>query len=117
MKRRNQVVVAGVAALALGGIGTGAVAASGVGDDDASETAITGAAKDKAEQAALHEVGEGRVTGTEVDDEQGKYEVEVTKDDGTQVDVHLDASFAVISTEGDGAGDDESGADESGADD
>ena len=112
MKRRNQVVVAGVAALALGGIGTGAVAASGMGDDDASETAITGAAKDKAEQAALDEVGEGRVTGTEVDDEQGKYEVEVTKDDGTQVDVHLDENFAVISTEGDGAGDEESGTDD-----
>ena len=105
MKRRTQVVVAGAAVLALGGLGTGVVAAAGVGDDDASETAITGAAKDKAERAALAEVGEGRVTGTEVDDEQGKYEVEVTKDDGTQVDVHLDENFAVISTEGDGSDD------------
>ena len=112
MKRRNQVAVAGVAVLALGGIGTGAVAASGVGDNDASETAITGPARDKAEQAALDEVGEGRVTGTEVDDEEGKYEVEVTKDDGTQVDVHLDKNFAVIGTDSDGAGDEDSGDDD-----
>jgi uncharacterized membrane protein YkoI len=114
MKRRTQAAVAGAAVLALGGLGTGVVAAAGVGDDDASEHAITGAAEDKAEQAALAEVGEGKVTGTEVDDEQGKYEVEVTKDDGTQVDVHLDENFAVIGTEDEGS---EEGSEGSGSDD
>ena len=34
--------------------------------------------------------GGGKVTGTENGDENGAYEVEVTKDDGTVVDVHLE---------------------------
>jgi uncharacterized membrane protein YkoI len=55
---------------------------------------------DQAEAAALDYVGEGRVTGTEVGDEEGYYEVEVTFNDGTQVDVHLDENFQVISGEG-----------------
>ena len=33
------------------------------------------------------------MTGTEVDDEESIYEVEVTLDDGRQVDVQLDADF------------------------
>ncbi len=110
MRMRTKIAIAGATVLTLGAVGTGVVQATGTGDDDATETPISGAAKDKAAQAALDEVGEGRVTGTEVDDEQGKYEVEVTRDDGTQVDVHLDQSFAVISTEDEGA--EESGGDE-----
>lgn len=111
MKRRTQITVAGATVLALGGVGiglgTGAVQAGGVGggDDDAQEQPITGSAYDEAEQAALQHVGEGRVTGTEVDDEEGAYEVEVTRDDGSEVDVHLDADFAVIGTEDDSAED------------
>lgn len=115
MKRRTKIAVAGAAALALGGVGvglsTGAVQAGGAGDDDAGEQPITGSAYDRAEQAALDHVGEGSVTGTEVDDEEGAYEVEVTRDDGTEVDVHLDEQFAVLGAE------DESGDDEAGDDD
>ncbi len=41
------------------------------------------------------------MTGTEAGDEEGAYEVEVTRADGSQVDVHLDKSFNVISSEAD----------------
>lgn len=39
------------------------------------------------------------MTGTEVEDEDSAYEVEVTRGDGTQVDVQLDKDFQVLSTE------------------
>jgi hypothetical protein len=64
------------------------------GDDGAEkETPITGSDLEQASAAALDHLGEGRVTDTEVGDEESYYEVEVTLDDGTQVDVQLDESF------------------------
>lgn len=81
----------------LAAAGTGAAVASG-GDDDATDRPIEGGALDKAEQAALEETGGGTVTETEVDDEESKYEVEVTLEDGTQVDVQLDEDFQVVGT-------------------
>jgi hypothetical protein len=51
--------------------------------------------------------GGGRVTGTEVGDEESYYEVEVTLGDGTQIDVQLDRSFRVVGGETDDAGDDD----------
>jgi hypothetical protein len=42
----------------------------------------------------LHQ--EGQVTGTEVGDEEGY--LEVTSDDGSQADVHLDCDFNVLTT-------------------
>jgi uncharacterized membrane protein YkoI len=98
-----------IAALATGG----AAIAGATGDDDRNDEAITGSALDRASQAALKETGGGRVTETEVGDEEGAYEVEVTLDDGRQVDVHLDKDFAVINSSSDREGDD----DGSGADD
>jgi uncharacterized membrane protein YkoI len=74
-------------------------------DDDGSDTAITAGALDHAASAALDHVGGGRVTGTEVDDEESWYEVEVTRDDGTQVDVQLDRDFSVVGDEAERAGD------------
>jgi hypothetical protein len=44
---------------------------------------------------------------TEVGDEESYYEVEVTLDDGSQVDVQLDRSFHVVGDEADGAGEDD----------
>ena len=49
--------------------------------------------------------GEGRVTETEVGDEESLYEVEVTLDDGSQVDVQLDEDFEVVGSEADGTDD------------
>ena len=65
------------------------------------DPAITGDALERAEQAALAETGGGRVTGTEVGDEESYYEVEVTLPDGSQVDVQLDEDFSVVGGETD----------------
>ena len=88
-----------IAALAGGGA---AIATATGGDDDGSERAITGSALERAERAALEHTGGGRVTGTEAGDEESYYEVEVTRADGSQVDVQLDRRFRVVSSEGDG---------------
>jgi hypothetical protein len=37
---------------------------------------------------------------------KGYYEVELTKPDGTQVDVHLDKNFNVLDAQSDGGGSD-----------
>ncbi len=61
-------------------------------------------ALDRASAAALAHTGGGRVTGTEVGDEESYYEVEVTRADGSQVDVQLDKGFNVVGAEGDDDG-------------
>jgi hypothetical protein len=102
------IAIAAVAALAVGGT---AIAGAAAGGD--SEKPITGAALDKAGAAALAHTGGGTVSDTEVGDEEGYYEVEVTRDDGSQVDVHLDRGFDVLGqiADGDSRGD-EDGSDE-----
>ncbi len=73
------------------------------------DRAITGDALAAASAAALAHLGEGRVTQTEFGDEESSYEVEVTLDDGRQVDVQLDEDFAVVGSSADeenGAADD-----------
>jgi uncharacterized membrane protein YkoI len=95
--------VAGAAAVAGAGI-------AGAGSDDDAEAPITGTELDRASAAALAETGGGEVTETEVGDEESLYEVEVTLDDGTQVDVQVDEDFNVVSTEADGH--DDEGADD-----
>jgi len=77
------------------------IAVANSGDDDETERPISGDALQKASDAALEHTGGGSVTGTEVGDEESLYEVEVTLEDGSQVDVQLDESFAVVGTEGD----------------
>jgi uncharacterized membrane protein YkoI len=88
------IAIAAVAVLAVGGTAI-AGAASG-GDDDGTDRAITGQALDRAKAAALNATGGGKVTETEAGDEEGAYEVEVTRADGSQVDVHLDKGFNVL---------------------
>ena len=110
MKRKTTLIGLGAAAaIVAAGTGVG-VAAAGGGDDDATDTPISGDALDKASAAALESTGEGRVTETEVGDEESYYEVEVTLDDGSQVDVQLDKSFNVVGSsadeERDGSGND-----------
>ncbi len=98
-KVKRTAIVAGV--IAVAGLG-GAAVAGATGDDDAGEKPITGAALEQAKEAALAHTGGGEVTGTELEDEESLYEVEVTKD-GNQTDVQLDADFQVV---GDKADDD-----------
>ena len=83
--------------LLIAAAGTGYAIAGG--DDDATETPITGAALQQATEAALAETGGGEVTGTEVGDEDSYYEVEVALPDGSQVDVQLDEAFQVVSAD------------------
>jgi hypothetical protein len=93
-------IVIGSAALVTAGAVGGASAIAGADDD---ERPVPASDREQAERAALEETGGGEVTGTEVDDEESTYEVEVTLDDGTQVDVQLDDAFRVVGTEADGA--------------
>ena len=66
---------------------------------------ITGPALEQASAAALAYLGEGRVTETEIEDEESYYEVEVTLDNGSQIDVQLDEAFNVVGTEHDNGSD------------
>lgn len=99
MQRRTKIAVAGLALTAAAALGTGAANAGVGGDDD--ERSITGDALAAASAAALQHTGGGRVTDTEEGDEESLYEVEVTRPDGTQVDVQLDQDFKVVGSDAD----------------
>ena len=120
MKKNNRLLLMALLAVLLMGmaafgaitfVGSPVLAQTGddedddlVDDDDSAEgpdVPITGAALDKASAAALEYMGEGRVTETEVGDEEGYYEIEITLDNGGQVDVHLDQEFNVLGHEED----------------
>ncbi len=95
MRSRSKFMIIGASALAL--------AAGGNGDDNGdSEAPIAGDPLDRASAAALDHIGEGRVTDTEVGDEESYYEVEVTREGGGEVDVQLDRDFNVVSSENEG---------------
>jgi uncharacterized membrane protein YkoI len=99
MRRRVTLIVAGVAGIAVLALGGAAIANARQGDDG---EPLSGATLQRASAAALKATGGGRVTETEHDSEDGAtYEVEVTKADGSQVDVRLDGSFDVVTVEGD----------------
>jgi hypothetical protein len=95
---RTLVIAAAVAMLlALGGVG---IAYANGGD---SEEQVTGPDAEKAKSAAIAAVGGGTVTEVERDDGYGTgvFEVEVKRDDGSQVEVHLDGELNVVGQEAD----------------
>ena len=96
MKRIALIAVIVVALVALSG---GIAIASGMRDDQS--TPVTGTALARASAAALSSTGGGKVTETEVGDEDGYYEVEVTLANGTRVDVRLDRGFGLLTTKAD----------------
>jgi uncharacterized membrane protein YkoI len=98
VNRTTKLTAAGAVAGIAVAIASG-VAVAGGGDD--SEPAITGRALEQASAAALAHTGQGRVRDTEVGDEDSYYEVEVTLDDGSHVDVQLDKQFKVVDTKTD----------------
>jgi hypothetical protein len=110
MRKRKGLVLVGAGAL-LAFAGAGAAVAAGGAD---AESPITGRALQRVEQAALAETGGGQVTETEVGDEESLYEVEVTLEDGGQVDVQLDRNFDVVGSDHDSSGEteDQAGEDE-----
>ncbi len=107
ISKRNKIIAAGAAVLALGAGGAAVAGAAGGGEDAAEgpDVAITGATLDKASAAALEATGGGTVTETEVGDEESYYEVEVTLDDGSQVDVQLDRDLNVVGESADSESD------------
>lgn len=96
-RKTKTILIAALVVVALGALGGVGLAVAG-GDDD---TPITGAALEQASAAALEHTGGGEVTETEVGDEDSYYEVEVTRPDGTKVDVQLDEDFKVVGSEDD----------------
>ena len=104
MNPKTLLIAAAVAMLLL--IGAGVAYATG-SSDDSSEQQATGPGIEKAKSVALDYTNGGRVSGTEIGDEEGYYEVEVIREDGTQVDVHLDRDFNVLGTPADNEGPDD----------
>ena len=115
VNRRVVAIGAAVAALAAGGVGI----AYAVGGGE-SEEQVTGPDAERAKSAALEAVGGGTVTEVEYQESgsAGLYEVEVQRDDGSQVEVHIDGDFGAVGTAADddsGSGeDDDAGEDEAG---
>jgi hypothetical protein len=113
MRGRLTKIVLGVAALGAFALGGAALAGATGGDDsEGPDQALTGATLEQASAAALRATGGGTVNETELDSEAGAtYEVEVTKEDGSTVDVRLDDAFEVVAVEGEN-GDDEGAGDD-----
>ncbi len=98
MSSRTKMIAIG-ASLALAAGGAGVAVAAGGGEDAAEgpDVAIPANTIDEASAAALEATGGGTVTGTEKGDEESYYEIEVTQDDGSQVDVQLNRDLEVVS--------------------
>lgn len=101
--RSKRVLIPAIATTAVLAVGAGVAYA--VVEDDRD---LAGGQRDRAEQAALAEVGSGRVLDAEVDDEGGQrlYELEVVDAAGVEWDVVLDEEFGVVLADKDDVGDD-----------
>ncbi|HEX7255380.1 MAG TPA: PepSY domain-containing protein [Gaiellaceae bacterium] len=98
MIRNKTLLAIGIAVVAVGA-GGGAYAYAN-GDDG--DVQATGPGADRARQAALAHLGGGTANAVERDSEDGAtWEVEVTKTDGSTVDVRLDANYEVVVVESD----------------
>jgi hypothetical protein len=101
--RGRTLFIAAAGAIVGAGIAGGAVAVA-VQDD----SGINGATAEKAASAAIAAADGGRVTSLDQDNEGvSVWEVEVTKPDGSTVDVTLDRDFKVISAQRDNDTDDD----------
>lgn len=68
-------------------------------ENEKEDVPITGSSLEKASKKALEYIGEGKVTDSEIGDEEGYYEIEITLNNGKEVDVHLDENFNILSVE------------------
>jgi hypothetical protein len=110
---RPKIMKLGALVVVLGAVAGGGVAWGTAGDDDQN---VTGPDADRARAAALAHV-DGKVVGVEREGEGGAvWEVEITRSDGSTVEVALDKNYNVIGSGGeedeDEAGEDESGENE-----
>ena len=95
MRKRLLAVGAAIATVAIGA--TVAIASTD------SEGGATGPQAQRAVRAALQATGGGTANAVERDSEKGAtWEVEVTRPDGTTVDVRLDAAYRLVTIDGDG---------------
>ena len=100
MRTRTRIAAGAAAVAAVATIG--GVAVAGNGDDGPASHQYTPEQAAAAKEAALAATGGGTANSVETDNEDGAtYEVEVTKPDGTTVDVRLDEDFRVVVIEGD----------------
>ena len=96
MRKRIMIVVAATFAIAI--LAGGAIAIAG----NDSEGGVTGPQADRAIASALEATGGGTANSVERDGENGAtWEVEVTRTDGTTVDVRLSSDYKVIVIESD----------------
>lgn len=101
MRKRATIAAAG-AGIVLAGTAGGVAVATG-GDDGPASHQYTREQADAATRAALAATEGGTANSVETDHENGAtYEVEVTRTDGTTVDVRLDENYQVVVIEGDG---------------
>ncbi|HUR84083.1 MAG TPA: hypothetical protein VMY78_01950 [Solirubrobacteraceae bacterium] len=100
MSPRLKKTIAVVATLGACGLGGAAIVqASG---DDGERGGATGAQADRAAAAALKFTHGGEVNAVERDGENGAtWEVEVTRTDGSTVDVRLDGGYGLVVVEAD----------------
>jgi uncharacterized membrane protein YkoI len=103
MTRKRTLLLIGAAAAVLAVAGGAGIAQAVSG----SEEPVTGPTGDRAAAAALKAAGGGSVLEIERQDDDGAgvYEVEVRREDGSQVEIHLDAQFHPVGS----AADDDSG--------
>jgi hypothetical protein len=96
---RTLVITAAVVAMLVALGGAGIAYANG----GAAEEQVRGPDAEKAKSAAIGAVGGGTVTEVERDDGNGTsvYEVEVTREDGSQLEVHLDGDYNVVGQQAD----------------
>jgi uncharacterized membrane protein YkoI len=108
MRRGAKIAIGTAAAAAIVGLGaTGVAAAADTGGgDDSPDVELTGADLQRAGEAALAETGGGEVVDSEVESDENGYEVEVNLSDGRQIEVQLDANFAVVGSSENEEGDD-----------
>lgn len=101
MRTRTKVLIGSViaAGLVASAVGVGIAA----GADDGSDAPLGGDALDRATAAALAHTG-GEVIETETGDGGAAYGVEIREEDGTVVEISLDADFRVIGSESDDDG-------------
>jgi hypothetical protein len=111
MTRRRKLLItgAGVLALAAGGAGI----AQAVGGD--SDEQASGSEAERAKRAAVEFAGGGRAIGVERENEgRSAWEVEVHKDDGSEVEIDLSSDLKRVAAESDDDDGQESGQDDEG---
>lgn len=108
---RKKLIAAGVGVALAAGLSGGAVALAG--GSDRGEGTVTGPDADRATAAALEATSGGHANSVERDTENGAtWEVEVTRPDGTTVDVRLDDGYGVVVIESDSEAPDDNEADD-----